>query len=251
MGKRIKNLLYRNPKFYEILYPEDDEKNPAMCERIFERFLSKTPESILDIGCGTGRDLRSLSKWCSNCVGIDYLPQMIKYAKSQGKGIQFLVEDMRNVRLCRAFDAVLCLGSTLMYAFTNADVDRTLNTFVAHSHPETLLILDMHNCSALFGRGYRKEIMKYIYSEPLIGKYITVEGFDRRKQMLIRHRTWYLKEKEPIQDHFEYRMFFPQEIEHLLNEKGYRVVGMYDNRELEDSDLSGNILYIVAKYKVD
>ena len=33
-------------------------------------------------------------------------------------------------------------------------------------------------------------------------------------------------------------LFFPQEVEHLLHEKGLAVVGMYDSTELRGSDFT-------------
>jgi len=39
------------------------------------------------------------------------------------------VADMRTLRLGRTFDAIMCMGSTLMYALTTEDVAKVLNTF--------------------------------------------------------------------------------------------------------------------------
>jgi len=47
----------------------------------------------------------------------------------------------------------------------------------------------------------------------------------------------------------EYRPFFPAELEHLLGEKGFQVVGMFDNKEMEESDLSGEWLYVAARFR--
>jgi len=67
MDSKVKNLLYRNPQLYELVYPEPNDETPTMCRRMFSRFLPKTPRSILDIGCGTARDLDSLSRNGAEC----------------------------------------------------------------------------------------------------------------------------------------------------------------------------------------
>jgi len=41
-------------------------------------------------------------------------------------------------------------------------------------------------------------------------------------------------------------LIFPLELEGLLNDAGFTVVGMYDNQELKESALNGLRLYVVA-----
>ncbi len=73
MDASVQNFLYRNPPFYELVYPEPNDETPTMCRRMFSRYLPAPPFSILDVGCGTGRDLDSLSRDWSDCWGVDYL----------------------------------------------------------------------------------------------------------------------------------------------------------------------------------
>lgn len=62
MEPSIKNLLYTRPELYESVYDGADHAVPRMCERLFEHRLGRAPRSLLDIGCGTGRDLEYLAK---------------------------------------------------------------------------------------------------------------------------------------------------------------------------------------------
>ncbi len=77
----VENLLYRQPELYELVYPEPNEETPTMCRQMFARFLPASPRSILDIGCGTGRDLAALVKNGAEGWGVDTLPAMIAYAQ--------------------------------------------------------------------------------------------------------------------------------------------------------------------------
>jgi hypothetical protein len=43
--------------FEAVIYPEKDEATPRMCLRLFDRYLAARASSMLDIGCGTGRDI--------------------------------------------------------------------------------------------------------------------------------------------------------------------------------------------------
>jgi hypothetical protein len=48
-------------------------------------------------------------------------------------------------------------------------------------------------------------------------------------------------------DDAEYRLFFPLELEDYLGRAGFSILGMWDNRELKDSDLTDRRLYIAAR----
>lgn len=156
MDASVRNLLYRNPEFYELAYPEPGDETPTMCRRMFARYLAESPRSILDIGCGTARDLDSLSRECPDCWGVDCLPEMIGFAKARRPHLHLEVGDMSTLRLGRTFDVIMSMGSALMYALTNADVARAFDTFVAHAHTGTLLILDINNAASYLSGDYFK-----------------------------------------------------------------------------------------------
>ena len=251
MSPEVRNLLYRRPELYELMYPDTDEETPKLCGRLFDRYLDEPPSSILDIGCGTGRDLAVLSRDCPDCVGIDANPEMIQYARARHAQVHFQVGDMRSVRLGRTFDAILCLGSTLMYAHTNRDVHSTLQTFEAHAHDGSLLVLDIRNAIGFLPGGcvFNERTQQEVKSAGFAAETVSVHSFDRRNQRMIRERTWSIPGEPPVEDYCEYRLFFPAELEHLLAERQFRVLGMFDNKELQETDLSGRRLYVAAIYR--
>jgi len=249
MLPNVRNLLYERPDLYEKVYPEPHDETPGMCRRIFARFLGPPPRSIIDIGCGTGRDLNSLSHSVRDSVGVDALPEMIDFARSCYPRIRFEVGDMRSVRMGRKFDTILCMGSALMYALTEADIDGTLNTLAAHAHEGTLLIVDINNAATYLPGGRFKDTATFTINHPEFSAEATsTYTFDRLRQRLIRHRTWSIADGSSVEDYCEYRLFFPAELEHLLAGKGFVTLGMFDNMELRDTDLSGERLYVAARY---
>lgn len=247
----VRNLLYRRPELYEAVYPERDEATPRLCQRCFERFLGGKPQSILDLGCGTGRDLEVLARDCPDCVGVDLEPAMIAYAAATRPHLTFEVGDMQSIRLGRTFDAVLCLGSAFMYLLTDEDVSRTLRTFGRHCHPGSLLLLDIRNAAGFLpgGSTFRERVESEVTAGPFRATSVATHSFDRRRQRMIRHRIWRIAGENSVEDYCEYRMFFPAELDHLLAEAGFEVAGMFDNKELQDTDLSGSRLYVAARYR--
>ncbi len=247
MTNTVENFLYRNPQFYEIVYPEPDAQTPRMCRRMFERFLPQPPRSILDIGCGTARDLDVLSGTCADCWGVDYLQTMIEYARAQRPHLTLRVGDMRSVRLGRTFDAILCMGSAFTYALTDADIEDTLETFAAHAHPGTLLILDLNNAAGYLADGCFAPTIEFrVQASGFSAVAYATNTLDRRRQRLTRRRKWTIEGRDEVNDYCEYRLFFPAELEHLLCAKHFQIRGMFDNMELKETDLAGPRLYVAA-----
>ena len=251
MDQKTKSLLYRQPHLYEALYPTPDQKtyaSPAICNKICRTFLTADPQSILDVGCGTGRYLNFLSEGGKDCTGVDFLPAMVDFASSQYDHIRFIQGDMRTFRLNQTFDLLICMGSTFLHALTNSDIEKTLETFAAHSHPGSLLILDIKNCMGFIDTHVEERIEKEINTGDFKGKSITIRTFNREKQLWIWKRTWYIQGEDPVEDYLEFRMLFPVELGHYLSQCGYTVLGMFDNLDLEESDFTGERLYIAASY---
>lgn len=247
MNPNVRNFLYRNPQYYELVYPERGDETPAMCRRMFARYLPRPPASILDVGCGTGRDLASLSRDGADCRGVDSQPSMIELVRRIRPELRLEIGDMRTFRLGRTFDAILCMGSTFMYALTNADVQATLETFAAHAQGGTLLVLDVNNAAGYLPGGSFQEVIESRVDVPGLRAVVrSRHTFDRRRQLLVRSRTWAIEGRGEVEDYCEYRLFFPAELEQLLSEHGFRTLGMFDDRELRESDLAGSRLYVAA-----
>jgi SAM-dependent methyltransferase len=243
----VRNFLYRNPQYYEAIYPERGDETPAMCRRMFARYLPRPPASILDVGCGTGRDLASLSRDGADCLGVDSQPSMIEFARRTRPELRLEIGDMRNFRLGRTFDAILCMGSTFMYALGNADVEATLETFAAHARAGTLLVLDINNAGGYLPGGRFQEVIEARVDVPGLRALVrSRHSFDRRRQLLVRSRTWAIEGRGEVEDYCQYRLFFPAELEQLLSSHGFRVAGMFDDKELRESDLAGPRLYVAA-----
>jgi 2-polyprenyl-3-methyl-5-hydroxy-6-metoxy-1,4-benzoquinol methylase len=82
---------------------------------IIDAVLLRSPESVLDIGCGEGWLIRELSLRVPHLVGVDVVPDLIDRAESAGGG-HFLVasyEDIARGAVEGLFDVVVCNFSLL------------------------------------------------------------------------------------------------------------------------------------------
>jgi SAM-dependent methyltransferase len=234
------SLLYREPHLYDLVFPDAGEVTATMVRTAMDRYLSAPPRSMLDVGCGTGRHLEAMARTIPECYGVDLLESNIAYAKSVRPRLTFHGADMRTVRLGRTFDVITCLGNALSYALTDQDLADTVRTFASHAHPGTLLALDVLNARAyLEGDGFVARMEGRVAAPQFRAAWVSVHALDRAARRLTRTRTWRIEGRPDVQDHAEYRLLLPDEVRDLLQRDGFRVLGMYDNREFQPTTLAG------------
>lgn len=81
----MSNLLYDSPELYENIFRTATE----VCLEVFQKYLLEAPSSMLDIGCGTGRELVQLSKQYPDCdcVGFDVHPVILDFAQKKNREV--------------------------------------------------------------------------------------------------------------------------------------------------------------------
>ncbi len=240
MDTRVRSLLYREPRLYDLVFPDADERELAMCRAAFARFGPSAPRSVLDLGCGTAKNLERLSRTIPDCWGVDYLEANIAYARAVRPRLTLQVGDMRTVRLGRTFDVVTCFGNALSYALTDADLARVVATFAAHAHEGTLLMVDALNARAyLDGAGFEARIEGAVDAPGFTATAVSIHTLDRARRILTRARTWRIPGQPDVEDYAEYRLLLPEELRSLVTAAGFAVHAIHDNREFRDSDLTG------------
>lgn len=238
----VRNLLYDEPWLYDVVFPDSEDTMGQMCREAFTRFLPSPPRSVLDIGCGTGRHLESLSRTIADCWGVDHSEPSVAHARRVRPSLRVERGDMRAVRLGRTFDLVTSFGNALSYALTDDDLGRTARTFAAHAHLGSLLIVDVLNARCyLEGDGFRERIDGAVDTPGFQATSVSFHSLDRAACLLKRRRRWQIPGRPEVEDYAEYRLVYPEELRGWLEGAGFRVVGMYDNRRFETSALDGAV----------
>jgi ubiquinone/menaquinone biosynthesis C-methylase UbiE len=97
-------------------YDTDSKLNPAteIDQKLLLRIINpQKQDSILDIGCGTGRLTIPLSIKCKNIIGIDQSLEMLRVAQEKSKGIGNIHYTRSDIRRKlpfkdRTFDSAVC-----------------------------------------------------------------------------------------------------------------------------------------------
>ncbi|MFK0101630.1 class I SAM-dependent methyltransferase [Streptomyces sp. NPDC091040] len=231
------NLLYRDPALYDLI--QSDSTGAGMCQTLIETYRPDA-RTLLDFGCGTGRDLEILAKRFE-CTGLDLQPGMVDYAHQARPELDIRVGDMRTARLQQRTDVMTCMGNSLAYVHDNSEITQVFATFAAHAQRGSLLIL----CSP---------VAPITTTEPMTATVDTPSGpatvtihheWDLRTQINTMHRHWALPSGDKAQDEIRRRVLFPRELEQYADGVGFEILDMMDS---SGGTLTGPTAYTVARY---
>jgi SAM-dependent methyltransferase len=144
------NPFERSAEFYDFLYEGKDYAAEAdYVDALIQRYLPGA-QSLLDLGCGTGRHAIRFTEKGYGVVGVDRSPEMIAKARDHRKQLlppirerlTFEQADIRDLRLGRQFDAVVALFHVISYQISNDDLIAAFTTAKTHLHTNGLFIFD-------------------------------------------------------------------------------------------------------------
>lgn len=112
-------------EFYKLLSCYYDEIFPVSPQDMaFLKTRLKACRRILDLGCGSGNKTELLSEAGRTVVGVDSDQDMLSLARSRHSavGLEYKLGDIVGLKAMfpeKSFDAVLCLGNTLVHLLTS------------------------------------------------------------------------------------------------------------------------------------
>jgi 2-polyprenyl-3-methyl-5-hydroxy-6-metoxy-1,4-benzoquinol methylase len=114
---------------------------------IHNTLLGRKPAKILDLGCGPGLYASRLARLGHSCVGIDYSPASIRYAREQAAQEQskctYVHEDVRKADFGKGYDLVMFLYGELN-VFRRADATAILTKAHSALAPGGTLLIEPH-----------------------------------------------------------------------------------------------------------
>jgi SAM-dependent methyltransferase len=215
------NWLYRNPVLFEEVNGHLSDKITSLIWRELGKSPPQRLGSVLDVGCGTGRLLHNLSPFCDRMVGVDINPAMLSHARSRLAETEFVERDMRRLGDLGAFDLVVCVGSVVMYMYSNDDLFDSLVNLRRHVKPDGILLLGLMDAGAVIGDHSRLRTKFSIKTDGLSATGSASYKFDGPRQCMLRVRTWRTSSGEEIEDRGEYRLIFPLELDFHLSTAGF------------------------------
>jgi SAM-dependent methyltransferase len=136
--------------YYDRIYAEKDyAAEVEYVDNLIQRFAPGA-QSVLDLGCGTGRHAFEFAERGYAVLGVDRSGNMLKRAQEQSaelpchlrERLAFEHDDIRRFRVARRFDCVLALFHVVSYQTSNDDVLATFITAKAHIRRDGFFVFD-------------------------------------------------------------------------------------------------------------
>jgi ubiquinone/menaquinone biosynthesis C-methylase UbiE len=227
-------------RWYDDLYRDKDyEAECDFVEALFHRHLSRTPQALLDVACGTGGHAIPLARRGYALTGVDLSTQMIELARQKahaaGLKISFAVADMSNLALGTQFDAVLCMFASIGYMADAAALKQALRGMCRQLKPGGILVFDFWN-----GHAVAREYAPYKLKGATTGSGRRVTRLssvtvDMMRQVCSIRLEGFAREGSQIVGEFHerhnLRFYFPQEMSHYIEESGLKLLQMAPNGE--------------------
>ena len=136
-------LLYRNlSKFYDFVYGSKNyEKEVIKINTLIEKYKKSKGNSLLDVGCGTGKHIEYLRGKYS-IFGVDINKEILDIAKEKFKDITFEQADMISLNINIKFDIILCMFSSIAYVKSKENLEKTIINFYNHVKIGGVIIID-------------------------------------------------------------------------------------------------------------
>ena len=223
---------YQDPTLY------DHEYRQRLTDVAFYRHLATVAgagSKVLELGCGTGRQLIPLARSGHRVTGVDLSAPMLAECRAALDDAGFeaeLVEgDFRNVKLRGKWPLVVCPFNAAMHLYSRSDVEGFLATVKRHLAKDGLFAFDvMFPDLVWLSRDPDRRWSRTRFRHPRTGQlehYSTNLTFDTALQIAFM-RIFYTP-VDPAAGpervvHLTHRYFFPQELRALLHYNGFDIV---------------------------
>lgn len=130
-------------KYYDTVIGAGFETD-ELFEKIKRKYFRKNDlNSILELGCGTGENLKVFGK-NYDLTGIDISSEMIRIAKKKSLSADLGVKDIREYKFNREFDLILCLYDTINHITLFSDWKKIFKNTSDHLNPNGLFVFDIN-----------------------------------------------------------------------------------------------------------
>lgn len=171
--EHISGTFYQNPDLYDLVFgfrviPQQAE----FVQSIAFALSGRKPQSVLDVGCGTGEHVLEFARRGLHSVGVDHSPEMIAHAvakaRTQGMDADFALADATALPFEGGFDCALSMFQSLPLLTTNAELTQALAGIGRALNPDGVLVIELGNPRDwLFDQpnGPREQWDRYCWSE--------------------------------------------------------------------------------------
>ncbi len=235
---------YENSKLAEIY---DLDSGWSIDRDFYLALAGDTPQSILDLGCGTGLLCNAYAEKNHDVTGVDPSEAMLNVArrKPHGKKIEWVQSSAQNYSSNKRFDLIIMTGHAFQVLLEDDDVIATFSTMRKHLKHDGKIVFESRNPLIDWCRNWNYELNIDLPNGNVIEsrKFIAMNG-DR-----MTFELRYQFSDENLISHSELRFLTRAEIEKFIAESGLyvaSVAGGWHGQPFSER-LSDEMIFTVSK----
>lgn len=246
MTPRTFDSAYDNGALYDLI-------NADFIKDIsFYLHIIKKGESVLELGCGTGRVTLPLRAAGIDITALDLAPTMIsslrEKAIAQNLKIKTIIGDLCDFQMNSTFDLIIVPYKALQHATDYKSIAGFFESIHKHLKPYGRFVIDVFNPSTeLLSRSPRiRQLFSTYNDRNRRVSIIESNRYDAATQ--INHILWeHLDDRNVLlhKSKLTMRMFFPQELDALFRSNGFVIdakYGDYDRSLFSSSSVNQIII---------
>ncbi|WP_352400965.1 class I SAM-dependent methyltransferase [Anaerotignum sp.] len=239
---------------YDVFMDEVDY--PAWVQYIKDTWknLNTMPQSVVDLGCGTGNITIPLAKAGYGVVGVDISEEMLaeaqRKAMAEGLSIPFFCQDMVEMELPYQVDCVLSLCDSLNYLTEDGELSAAFSAVKEHLNPKGLFLFDM-NTKYKFQEVFGDKTYAAMTED---AAYFWENSFDEEDQINEYYVSFFIRQKnketyERVEEYHYERAYSLDEVKTCLDEHGFSLLNIYDGYSFERAKEDSHRYFFVAQLK--
>ena len=225
----------------------------AFAEMAWQHYGRK-PETVADLGCGTGSVAIPLAQRGYHVVGIDLSDTMLTIAREKEteagrmRGtVQWSCQDMRDWKTPEQVDSAISFCDSINYLTEPDDVRAFLRSTYRQLRADGLFLLDMHHV---------RQFERYAEEQPFTLDegdiaYIWHSEYDEERKQIEHELAIFVQDEasgryDRIDEVHIQRIYSPEWIVEELHAVGFREVQLHGEFRLEPPDETTDRLFITA-----
>lgn len=223
-------------QYYDLLYQDKDyQAEVNYVTSLIQNNLLEA-QTILDLGCGTGRHASLLCEKGFIVHGVDLSEDMLDVAEKRRTGkesqLSFSHANIQNLKLNKKFDIVTSLFHVMSYQNSNQELTQAFRVAKEHLVDDGILIFDFWYGPAVLTDLPTTRI-KRLENDQIKVTRLAEPILYAQKNIVDVHYNIFLKDKE-TQNSVEkrelhsMRYLFDTELELICNEVGFDILNKYE-----------------------
>ncbi len=205
----------------------------------------KNPETVLELGCGTGKFGAKFSADGFDVLGIDLSLNMLRVAKTRAfRNFRIMLSDMQTFKVKKKFDFIFSVHDTMNYQLTMDDVRKVLENVKHAMHRGSIFLFDItteYNVNNFFDEKtsvYSIRGMDVEWSN----------SYDRENRIITSNFLVQRDGRETKESHIQ-KIHTPEEIKDALHDCGFEIHEIFSDYSFEPPDNETVMINFVTSLK--